>query len=154
MEVAVRALSPGTNDPFTAIVVIDRLRGCLTRLTDRRLPAGVLRDDGGQVRVVREVTTYTGLADAAFHQIRQAGASHPAVVIHLTEALARLAEHARVAEHHEALARHARMVAEAGLRAAAEPGDQRDIQRSLARVEQTLSRGKAPEPSVILHAGP
>jgi uncharacterized membrane protein len=154
VEVAVRALSPGTNDPFTATVVIDRLRGCLTRLTDRRLPAGVLRDDGGQVRVVREVTTYTGLADAAFHQIRQTGASHPAVVIHVTEALAWLAEHARVAEHREALARHARMVAEAGLRAAAEPGDQRDIQRSLARVEQTLSRGNASEPSGILHADP
>jgi uncharacterized membrane protein len=152
VEVAVRALSPGINDPFTATAVIDRLRGCLTRLTDRRLPARVLRDDGGQVRVVREVTTYTGLVDAAFHQIRQAGASHPAVVIHLIEAIARIAEHARVAEHHEALTRHARMVAEAGLRAAAEPSDRRDIQRSLARAERTLSRGKVPEPSLIPHA--
>ncbi len=146
VEVAVRALSPGTNDPFTAIAVIDRLRGCLTRLAGRRLPARALRDGAGRVRVVRETTTFAGLTDAAFHQIRQAGAGHPAVVIHLLEAIARVAEHARTAEEREALARHARMVAEAGLREAAEPGDRRDIERSRGRAERALAGGEAPAP--------
>lgn len=141
VEVAVRALSPGINDPFTAIAVIDRLRGCLTRLAGRRLPARVLRDRAGRARLVRETTTFSGLIDTAFHQIRQAGAGHPAVVIHLLEAIARVAEHARTAEEREAMARHARMVAQAGLREAAEPGDRRDIERSLARAERALEDG-------------
>ncbi|GGC25802.1 hypothetical protein GCM10011504_00010 [Siccirubricoccus deserti] len=147
VEVAVRALSPGVNDPFTAVAVIDRLRGCLTRLTEKRLPSPMLRDGAGRVRLVRETTTFAGLTDAAFHQIRQAGASHPAVVIHLIEAIARVAEHARTAEQREALNRHARMVAEVGLREVAEPGDGRDIKRSLARAERALTDGETPEPS-------
>lgn len=142
VEVAVRALSPGTNDPFTAMVVIDQLRGSLTRLAARELPPPILWDRAGQVRVVRETTNYAGIVDAAFHQIRQAGASHPAIVIHLLEAIARMADHARSAEQREALNRHAQMIAAAGLREATEPRDQRDIERSLTRAQQALSTGK------------
>nr|WP_280842814.1 DUF2254 family protein [Pararoseomonas baculiformis] len=104
----------------------------------------VLRDRSGRVRIIRETTTYAGLVDAAFHQIRQAGAGHPAVVIHLIEAIARIAEHTRDAEQAGALARHARMVAAAGLRNAEEAGDHRDIQRSLARAEKVIA-GRAAE---------
>jgi uncharacterized membrane protein len=147
VEVAVRALSPGVNDPFTAVAVIDRLRGCLTRLTGRRLPSRMLCDGAGRVRQLRETTTFAGVTDAAFHQIRQAGASQPAVIIHLLEAIARIAEHARTVEQRGALVRHARMAAEAGLRDAAEPADRRDIERSLARMEQALADGQAPEQS-------
>jgi uncharacterized membrane protein len=143
----VRALSPGVNDPFTAVAVIDRLRGCLTRLTGRRLPSRMLCDGAGRVRQLRETTTFAGVTDAAFHQIRQAGASQPAVIIHLLEAIARIAEHARTVEQRGALVRHARMAAEAGLRDAAEPADRRDIERSLARMEQALADGQAPEQS-------
>lgn len=146
VEVAVRALSPGTNDPFTAIAVIDRLRGCLTRIAGRRLPVGVLRDEAGRVRILRETTTFAGLVDAAFHQIRQAGASHPAVVIHLLAAIARIAEHARNAEQRASLNRHARMVAEAGMREAEEPDDRRDIECSLARARSVIAAfAEAPE---------
>ena len=138
VEVAVRALSPGTNDPFTAIAVIDRLRGCLTRLAARRLPPRLLPDRAGRVRILRETTTFSGLVDAAFHQIRQSGAGHPAVIIHMLEAIARIGEHARTADQHQALARHARMIAEAGLRATQEPEDRRDIERSLDHVRHAL----------------
>jgi uncharacterized membrane protein len=83
VEVAVRALSPGINDPFTATVVIDRLRGTLSRLMTVELPPETLRDRSGRVRVYRQVTTYEGLLDVAVHQIRQAGSAQPAILIHL-----------------------------------------------------------------------
>ena len=142
VEVAVRALSPGINDPATAIAVVDRLRGCLTRLAGRQLPRRGLRDARGRLRLVRQTTTFGGVLDAGFHQIRQAGERHPAVVIHLLEAIARIAEHARTEEQCEALAHHARMIAEAGLREVAAPGDREDIARSLERAEQRLGRGE------------
>ncbi|WP_372623171.1 DUF2254 domain-containing protein [Falsiroseomonas sp.] len=138
VEVAVRALSPGTNDPFTAIAVIDRLRGCLTRLAARQLPPTMLRDRAGRARILRETTTFSGLMDAAFHQIRQSGAAHPAVIIHLLKAITRIAEHTGTADQRDALARHARMVAEAGLREAQEPGDRRDIERSRGEARRVL----------------
>lgn len=138
VEIAVRALSPGINDPFSAIAVIDRLRGSLTRLTGQELPSPVLCDAAGRMRILRQTTTFPGIMDAAFHQIRQAGAGKPAVMIHLLGAIAHIAEHARTEEQRTALAHHARMVAEAGMREAVEPSDRHDIERSFARTKEAL----------------
>ncbi len=63
VEIALRALSPGINDPFTAIGVLDRLGATLAGLVGRTLPDGVFRRDG-EVRLVRPATDYAGLADA------------------------------------------------------------------------------------------
>jgi uncharacterized membrane protein len=138
VEVAVRALSPGINDPFTATVVIDRLRGSLSRLMGRSLPPETLRDRAGRVRIHRQVTTYEGILDAAFHQIRQAGASMPAVLIHMLEAIARMAEHTHLDEQRRALARHAHLIRAAGERSVGEPADREDVERSFRRALQAL----------------
>jgi uncharacterized membrane protein len=94
-EMAVRALSPGVNDPYTAIVSIDNLRSCLAYLFDRPLEADRLHDDSGRVRVVRPVVGWTMLVDAAFDQIRQAGAHLPAIAIRLIESCQLLAPFVR-----------------------------------------------------------
>lgn len=143
VEVAVRALSPGINDPFTATVVIDRLRATLSRLMGRKLPSGTMRDRSGRVRIDRQVTTYEGLLDAALHQIRQASSSHPAVLIHLLEAIARIAEHTRLDEQRQALARHARLIRETGRRDVPEPADREDIEQSFRRAAAACG---GPEP--------
>lgn len=133
VEVALRALSPGINDPFTAVVVIDRLRASLTRVMGRALPSAILRDRSGQARIVRQVTTYDGILDAAFHQIRQAGSGKPAILIHLLKAITRIADAARLDEQRGALARHARLIRAAGLRDIPDPADQADVERSFRR---------------------
>jgi uncharacterized membrane protein len=53
VEVAVRALSPGVNDPFTAMAVIDRLRGGLARLAKRQMLPETLQDQSGTTRIIR-----------------------------------------------------------------------------------------------------
>jgi len=143
VEIALRALSPGLNDPFTATVVIDRLRGSLSRGMGRRLPAETLRDRSGRVRVYRQVTTYEGLIDAAFHQIRQAASSHPAVLIHLLEAITRIAEHTRLDEQRRALARHANLIRAAAERDVAEPADRQDVELSYRRAIGACERAGA-----------
>jgi len=140
VEVAVRALSPGINDPFTATVVIDRLRGVLSRLMGRSLPPETLRDRSGRVRIYRQTATYAGILDAALHQIRQAGSSHPAVLIHLLEAIARVAEHTRLDEQRQALIRHAHLIRAAGQREVPEPADQDDIDQSFGRAIAACGR--------------
>jgi len=143
VEIALRALSPGINDPFTATVVIDQLRGSLSRVMGRSLPSETLRDSSGRVRVYRQVTTYEGLLDAALHQIRQAGSSHPAVLIHLLEAIARIAEHTRLDEQRGALCRHAKLIRGAAEREIAEPVDRRDIEQSFQRAMDACRRAGA-----------
>ncbi|MGH8598824.1 MAG: DUF2254 domain-containing protein, partial [Gammaproteobacteria bacterium] len=39
VEIAVRALSPGVNDPFTAVACVDRLGAALSRLAQRGVPS-------------------------------------------------------------------------------------------------------------------
>jgi uncharacterized membrane protein len=68
VEVAVRALSPGVNDPFTAIRCIDRLGSSLALIARRRLPTFHRFDDEGSPRVFERRLTYSGVCDAAFNR--------------------------------------------------------------------------------------
>jgi len=138
VEVAVRALSPGINDPFTALAVIDRLRGGLSRLCAKQFPPRTLRDASGKVRVTRRVPTFVGAVDAAFNQIRQAGSAKPAVLVHMLEAIAEIAERTRTQEQRAALSRHASMIRATGRRDVAEPEDREDVERAFGRAMRGL----------------
>jgi uncharacterized membrane protein len=140
VEVAVRALSPGINDPYTAIAVIDRLRGGLSRLCKKQLPPAVMLDGNGQVRLTRRVTTYAGTVDAAFDQIRQAGSAKPAILIHMLEAVSAVAEHTKTDEQRSALARHAALVREAGMRDVSQLEDREDLERAFKGAMRVLCR--------------
>ncbi|WP_149497168.1 DUF2254 domain-containing protein [Roseiconus lacunae] len=52
VEIAVRALSPGVNDPFTAIQCIDQIANSITLISLRKLPNPFRVDDEGHLRVV------------------------------------------------------------------------------------------------------
>lgn len=90
VEVGLRALSPGINDTFTGIAVIDRLGAALEVIFRRPLPSRFLRGADGRVRVIATRSDHEGLVGAAFNQIRQAGANQPAIVIHIAEILGQL----------------------------------------------------------------
>jgi uncharacterized membrane protein len=58
VEIAALALSPGVNDPFTAIQSIDQLSTAITRLAGRQIPSRFRRDDEGQLRVITTASTW------------------------------------------------------------------------------------------------
>jgi len=60
VEVAVRALSSGINDPHTAMSALDRLGAALCVLAGRHLPAGVTTRDERTVLVVPAVVLPEG----------------------------------------------------------------------------------------------
>ncbi|PWC80123.1 DUF2254 domain-containing protein [Azospirillum sp. TSH64] len=91
VEIATRALSPGINDVFTALAVIDNLSAALAHIFGRGLEPSVLRDGDGVVRVIRNIPDYDSFVGAAFDQIRQGGSGSPAILIRLAEALGELA---------------------------------------------------------------
>lgn len=105
---------------------------------ERQLPPRAFRDASGEVRLVDDPPTYGGIIDVAFHQIRQAGAAKPAVVIHMLRAIGDIAQHLRLDEQRQALARHVRMIADAGLREAPEAEDRADIERALETTRRAL----------------
>ncbi|MDQ8200393.1 DUF2254 domain-containing protein [Pelagicoccus enzymogenes] len=90
VELALRAISPGINDPNTAIVCIDYLSAALLQVRSKSLPPACLVDDEGELRVYCLQTTYDGLINEAFNQLRQAGAAYPEIVIRIVNSLERI----------------------------------------------------------------
>jgi uncharacterized membrane protein len=91
VDVATRALSPGINDPTTAVHVIGHLSALLCRLADRETGPEHVTDDDGRVRVVLSLPTLPDLLGMAMNQTRHYGAADPVVADRLLELLHELA---------------------------------------------------------------
>ena len=75
VDIAERALSPGVNDPTTAVQALDQLHDLLRRLATRPLRTGVHVDDAGQVRLVLPPERLDDYLQLALEEIRQYGSS-------------------------------------------------------------------------------
>lgn len=86
MEVAIKALSPGINDPGTA-------RLCLHRITDllshylRSLPANRLQDSNGEVRVCWQIEPFDSLLHRLLTPILHYGAEDQSILLGLLKAM-------------------------------------------------------------------
>jgi uncharacterized membrane protein len=110
VEVALHALSPAMNEPFTAITCIDRLGQGLGRLACRQLPAAVREDEHGRPRLVAEPQTFSDLLEIAFQPITVYAGSNPAIYQRVLETLETLAQRARRAADRAAIVRQAEHV--------------------------------------------
>ena len=137
VEVALRALSPGINDPYTAITVLDHLGVALCRLEALHLPSGVFFRDDRPVLVVPSVD-YDGLLDAMLHAIRQNAGGKPAVLIRMLEVLVEVATVERNEQRRRALRRHAGLVLSDAERTVAAPSDLADVRDRFAAVTASL----------------
>lgn len=144
VEVALRALSPGVNEPFTALTCIDRLTEALASAATAPPPRARWRDEGGRVRVYMRPQAFTTLLRAAFDPIRLYAGRNPAIHARLLDGIGELAHVARRARDVEALRHQAGVVR----RAAAELTDPEDLafvearyRRAMAQFEQVRHAG-------------
>jgi uncharacterized membrane protein len=152
VEIAVRALSPGVNDPFTAIRCLDRIGSALCRVARREKPSPYRRDHNNKLRMVVPPVTFPAIVDAAFHQIRQSARSNTAVTIRLLETITVIAGCAHRAEDIAALRRHAEMIARGARGGVTEEEDRRDVEDRLKAAKRVLSdQGSYTERSEIIH---
>ena len=127
-EIAMKALSPGVNDPFTAITCVDRLGSALCRLARRDVPSPCRYDEHKRLRIVAPPSTFPGIVDAAFNQIRQYSRSSTAVAIRLLDTIAAIAAAAHRPEDRNALRRHAGMIARGAREDLPEAGDRQAVE--------------------------
>lgn len=139
VEIAVRALSPGLNDPFTAITCLDRLGSAFCRLATRETPSPYRHDRQNQLRVIAPANTFPSLTDAAFNQIRQYGRSSAAVTIRLLETIAMVAGFTHRPEDRATLLRHAEMIARGASEGLLEAEDRRTVEERCQEVRQLCS---------------
>lgn len=95
VDVAVKALSPGINDPTTARHALGHVSGLLGELTGRDLGPRVLRDEEGTARVVLRRPGFADLLELALEQPRRYGEADPEVLGALFRLLAEVAWNSR-----------------------------------------------------------
>ncbi len=137
-DMAVRALSPGVNDAYTASAVVNRLSQSLCRLLERQLPGGRYGQAEGRWHLQGPAPTFGQALSVAFDQIRQLGCDKPLLVKHLLSALKRLAQHAQLPDQKEAIATHLQAVEDAARHAAWLPYDQAQLEAQLADAKEEI----------------
>lgn len=147
VELAVRALSPGINDPMTAISVLDQLGAALCDLSPRHLSGGVHEHNGRPLLVVPRID-YDGLVDTMFHMIRQNAASCPAVLIRLVEVLTSVLRCESDRRRMDALERHVDLVLSTG---ALDPLVDKDRQAIVARADVFAAVRRGGAAALIAH---
>lgn len=89
VEIAQRALSPGVNDPTTALYCLDRLGQVLGIVAGRHFPSGQILDQDMKLRVVFDPATFAELACSTFSAIARYGFGDADLVARLLDVMER-----------------------------------------------------------------
>jgi uncharacterized membrane protein len=122
-DIAVKALSPAINDPYTAIQSLEHLGVLLATLVRRQLGDQRLYDQDGTLRVVvpgRDLAYYLDLATG---QIRRYGCAEPRVDRALLRVLATTGLFCDNPDDRAFIAEHVQLVVEDAERAIQQPAD-------------------------------
>jgi uncharacterized membrane protein len=122
VEVALRALSPSINDPFSAMAVVDRLTESLRKIMQRGTSQCVWTDDDGTIRLLAPGSTFADTVEEAFRQVRQHSQNQPAVLIRLVEGLGQLLAQANATQR-RVLQKEIEIILETGRRHIAQKED-------------------------------
>ncbi len=134
VEIAVRALSPGINDPYTAIACIDNLSAIMCYLAQVKLPSKYRFDEEKNLRIIANTLDFEGILDSAFNQIRQFSGGSPAIIIRLMEALTTIYAFTNSESHKNAVIKHAEMVFNTGKKNIDEKNDIDDLTKRAIKI--------------------
>ncbi|MFQ4147520.1 DUF2254 domain-containing protein [Arthrobacter sp. LAPM80] len=102
-DVAARALSPGVNDPTTAVHVLGHLSGLLCQIPGRVPGTRCLVDEENSVRVVLELPEMAHFLDLSMAQPRLYGTGDPEVARRLLELLREVSWCDKAGSHRHAI---------------------------------------------------
>ncbi len=139
VEIALRAISPGINDPFTAIRCIDRISAGLCHLVQRDFPSPYRYDKNKKLRFIAKGVDFQGLVDRSFNQIRQYGKSDAGVTIRLLEAIATIATYTNNSKYQASLCHHADMILQDSREELSQEQDRKDVEESYYQVIKNLN---------------
>jgi uncharacterized membrane protein len=139
-DVALRALSPGVNDPTTAHDAMLHLGAVLTEAYRRQPPPETRCGDRGQALHEPAIPGHSELTALAFDELRRVAAGHPRVAVDLLHIMAVLC----AADHGcrdciDDLQRHGRRVVEECERIGMHPSDMDDVRRAHGELQRARS---------------
>ena len=148
VEIAARALSPGVNDPFTAISCLDWLSAALKDLAGRDVPGAKRYDDDGRLRVVALPTTFEDFVEAVYGQLRSYLATDPNAARHALATMGEVAGRLTDPSQRAALRREADALLQGSLEALSLDADQADV-RTRHRDVVRLLAGEVDRETVV-----
>jgi uncharacterized membrane protein len=143
VELAVRALSPGINDPGTARMCLDRLGQTLCQMATREMPDSCRYADDGQLRVIARPVAFENMVATAFDEIRRYGRSSVSVTVHLLDVIRDIAGCVTREPDRVALSTHAGIIVRDSREAALGDADRTRIEESHRAAIAALQRGPA-----------
>ena len=139
-QITARALSPGINDPGTAISCVYSFCLALAEIIDRDLPGNQFLDDDGEARLLARTVDFEGLLKAVFAPLRQFARTDVSVMISLFESLYRLAELTARAHRLALLGLHGQLISEEIEGVTLTDNDKRDIVQRAKKLQILTER--------------
>lgn len=146
VEIALRALSPGVNDSYTAISAIDHLSAALARIVQKGVPASLYCDDDNEPRLWVNLISVREIIGAALHPLRQAVAGNVLVTLRLIAAIDRIASLSSP-DYGEVLTDHLRLIADDADRVVVNEADRTEIAERIRLVRKTLKDARCVDDS-------
>jgi uncharacterized membrane protein len=109
-EMAVRAMSPAINDPFTAMTCLDHLGDGLAQFIRRGERGAHYTDRDGRLRLILEPVTFDALLSAAFDMLRHASCDNASVLLHMLAVIDGIGREAQAPEARQQLLRHVGLI--------------------------------------------
>jgi uncharacterized membrane protein len=109
-EMAVRAMSPAINDPFTAMTCLDHMGDGLAKFVRRGETVSHQYDRDGRLRLILEPVTFEILLNAAFAMLRHASCDNASVLLHMLAVIDVIGREAKAPEARQLLLCHVRLI--------------------------------------------
>jgi uncharacterized membrane protein len=137
VDMALRVLSPSTNDTTTAVMCVDYLTAILAGVATRKIPSSHRYEDG-ELRVITIGPTFASLVTESFDQIRGSAIGNLGIMLRMLGALQTIASLTASPSRRQALREQAQWIAELAERTIESPYDRSRFENRLARVREAL----------------
>ncbi len=111
-EMAVRAMSPAINDPFTAMTCLDHIGNGLAMFVRQGPITPNIYDRNGQLRLIFDPVTFDELLNAAFDMLRHASSDNASVLLHMLKTIDVISQDAKSPDAQQSLLRHVTLIQE------------------------------------------
>jgi uncharacterized membrane protein len=110
VEMAVRAMSPAINDPFTAITCLDHIGEGLALFIRQGEKSPYYYDRDHRLRLVLEPVTFPELLHGAFDMLRHASCDNASVLLHMLDVIDAVGKQTDSPKARQELLRHVRLI--------------------------------------------
>jgi uncharacterized membrane protein len=109
-EMAVRAMSPAINDPFTAMTCLDYAGDGLVLFAQSGEGNSHIFDRDGCLRVIFDPVTFDELLNATFDMLRHASCDSASVLLHMLDVIDMIDKETKSPDIHQKLLRHVYLI--------------------------------------------